>query len=141
MFKLPSVYTERVFLNTQTGFPFMTRIEDILWRNLTPPYLSNKAEVRHLDLTNLQGSGPPLLIMCSDGLMDLFDDTLVFDEMLERWVRVVGQAKDDADDNNLALCLLREALGGENLDKVSRMLTVEMIDRWMDDTTIIVHSL
>lgn len=40
---------------------------------------------------------------------------------------------------NLAVHLLREAIGGADIHRVSANLTVEMDERWMDDTTIIVH--
>lgn len=45
--------------------------------------------------------------------------------------------------NNLALRLLRRALGGEPVDvsKVSELLTMDMDSPWMDDTTIIVQAL
>lgn len=46
-------------------------------------------------------------------------------------------------DGNLALVLLRRALGGEPMDvtKASQMLTLDMERPWMDDTTIIVQAL
>lgn len=42
---------------------------------------------------------------------------------------------------NPALALLRRGLGGESEEYVSRMLTVEMEERWMDDTSIVVLTL
>lgn len=42
---------------------------------------------------------------------------------------------------NPALALLRRGLGGESEESVSRMLTVEMEERWMDDTSIVVLTL
>lgn len=40
---------------------------------------------------------------------------------------------------NIAVQLLRDAIGGDDLTKVSANLTVEMDERWMDDTTILVQ--
>ena len=42
---------------------------------------------------------------------------------------------------NLALRLLRRALGGEDLMSISQMITLDMDTPWMDDTTIIVQVL
>jgi pyruvate dehydrogenase phosphatase len=107
---------------------------------MTPPYLSGIPDVRHVDLaaSNLSEA---FLIMCSDGLMDLYDeDRLDLKGMLApRWVQHVAARSRGS--KNLALDLLRDALGGSDADKVSRMITVEMTFRWMDDTTILVQRL
>jgi pyruvate dehydrogenase phosphatase len=42
---------------------------------------------------------------------------------------------------NLAVRLLRDAVGGDNTELVSRNLTLEMEDKWMDDITILVQRL
>lgn len=54
-----------------------------------------------------------------------------------------GQRDTGKAENNLALMLLRRALGGEPMDvtKLSQMLTLDMDQPWMDDTTIIVQAL
>lgn len=80
--------------------------------------------------------------MNSDGLTDLSDedDRLKLEVLAQRWVSAVGKGYTEAN-QNLALKLLREGLGGEDEDKVSRMMTVEMSWRWMDDTTILVVRL
>ena len=49
--------------------------------------------------------------------------------------------KDKERNPNPALALLRRGLGGESEEHVSRMLTVEMEERWMDDTSIVVLTL
>ena len=82
--------------------------------------------------------------MASDGLSDLYehqhmshrDRVATIAQTVERAIRIEGM---DGQRRNLALCLLRHALGGEDTVKVSRMLTVELQERWMDDTTIIVQ--
>ncbi|KAF8647864.1 hypothetical protein AX16_006498 [Volvariella volvacea WC 439] len=43
--------------------------------------------------------------------------------------------------NNLALRLLRRALGGEDRESVSRVLTLDMDQAWIDDTSIVVQML
>lgn len=139
-FKLPAVYTHRVFLNSQPSFPSPEKVRSFIARNMTPPYLSGIPDVRHVDLaaSNLSEA---FLIMCSDGLMDLYDeDRLDLKGMLApRWVQHVAARSRGS--KNLALDLLRDALGGSDADKVSRMITVEMTFRWMDDTTILVQRL
>lgn len=84
--------------------------------------------------------------MSSDGLPDLYDsrDVQMSDqEMADRWVRVIGRrmrsTKDVDLQSNLALRLLRDAVGGNNIELVSRNLTLEMEDKWMDDVTILVQ--
>ena len=63
---------------------------------------------------------------------------------MESWARSVGVAGDlDGADkkNNMALKLLREALGGEDRDKVSTVLTLDMDEAWIDDTSIVVQTI
>jgi pyruvate dehydrogenase phosphatase len=79
--------------------------------------------------------------MCSDGLLDLYDENQQRDSpeydlnsLASSLVKKVSESQ-----GNAALHLLRDALGGSDKEKVSRMLTVEMSDRWMDDTTILVQ--
>jgi len=135
-FKLPAVYTERVFLNANLGVP--ADVRSFISRNITPPYISGVPEVQHVEL--VQGTSS-FLLMCSDGLMDLYEDQrLELNEILsKKWVEKVG--KGYSKESNLALSVLREALGGEDEEKVSRMITVEMSFKWMDDTTILVQRL
>jgi len=42
---------------------------------------------------------------------------------------------------NMALSLLRKALGGEDRFSVSRVLTLDMDVAWIDDTAIVVQTL
>jgi len=137
MYKLPAVYTERVFLNANHGVP-SDKVRSSIGRNITPPYMSGVPEVQHVEL--VQGTSS-FLLMCSDGLMDLYEDQRVeLDKILsKKWVAKVGRGYSQK--GNLALGVLREALGGEDEERVSRMMTVEMSFKWMDDTTIIVQRL
>jgi pyruvate dehydrogenase phosphatase len=43
--------------------------------------------------------------------------------------------------NNMALRLLRQALGGDDYFSVSRALTLDMNIAWLDDTAIVVQNL
>ena len=52
-----------------------------------------------------------------------------------------SEKEKDGEEDNLALGLLRRALGGEDLMSISQMITLDMESPWMDDTTIIVQAL
>ncbi|KAF8070260.1 protein serine threonine phosphatase 2C [Lyophyllum atratum] len=138
LFKLPTTYTKRIFLNAKPGFLLTRKIDDFLGRNKTPPYISNRADVQHAKLRENES----YLIMCSDGLLDLYEDEgLSLDALADLWVQLLARREKSWDDSNLALYLLRHALGGDDEEMVSRMITVEMPFRWMDDTTIVVQKL
>ncbi|KAI0356170.1 protein serine/threonine phosphatase 2C [Trametes cingulata] len=149
--KLPAIYAEMVFKHLEADWLSAEVMEPHVPRIRTPPYLSNTPDVYHIPLRNevsqMRGNtaSPRILILCSDGLSDLYDG-YSFQDMAEEWVQVVGQKFDamagpHGDRTNLALSLLREAIGGSDTQLVSRNLTVEMDERWMDDTTIIVQRL
>ena len=141
LFKLPTIYTKKIFMNSRPGLSFTTKVEDFLERNLTPPYISNRADVRHVDISAL-GATTLRLIMCSDGLVDLYtSESLQLDDLADIWVQVLAKKEGSENNANLALCLLRDALGGDDEERVSRMMTVEMCFQWMDDTTIVVQKL
>ena len=131
------MYTEKVFLNADNGV-LSDRVRSSIGRNITPPYMSGVPEVQHVELVKGTSS---FVLMCSDGLMELYEDQRTeLDEILsKKWVDEVG--KGYSKKSNLALGVLREALGGEDEEKVSRMMTVEMSFKWIDDTTILVLRL
>jgi len=62
-------------------------------------------------------------------------------DMIQRWVTVVGRSIENRMRGNLALALLRDGLGGDDIHLVSQKLTVEMEEKWMDDVTMIVQRL
>ncbi|KAL1942654.1 hypothetical protein VTO73DRAFT_4894 [Trametes versicolor] len=153
--KLPAVYAELVFKHLDADWFSPEVMEPHVPRIRTPPYLSNTPDVYHIPLRDkdggaqVRGNAAPqrILILCSDGLSDLYDG-YTFQDMATEWVQVVGQELDSAAapgaaraHTNLALALLREAIGGNDAQLVSRNLTVEMEERWMDDTTIVVQRL
>lgn len=85
------------------------------------------------------------LILASDGLVELFHQS-VDARVWASYVRdaLVASASSPGKawkERNPALTLLRRGLGGDSEEHVSRMLTVEMAERWMDDTSIIVLTL
>ncbi|KAJ7223727.1 phosphatase 2C-like domain-containing protein [Mycena haematopus] len=143
LFKLPAIYTTRVFLNSTPGFQFSSKIADFLGRNLTPPYLSAQSDVQHMHVPSL-GASEVFLVLASDGLVDLSGDTYGMDhrEPLvggKKWVEVLSR---EGRTGNAALYLLRDAMGSD-AEAVSSLLTVESEGgkRWMDDTTIIFTKL
>lgn len=141
--KLPAPVSRNVLANfADQGSRLIP--EEFVDRILTPPYLSNIPDVYHYRLRKSRRD--PIidiaLILCSDGLPDLYDDWAER-EMLTRWARVIGQGlrrnSEGGRSQNSALRLLRDAIGGDDIHKASRNLTVEMEERWMDDTTILVQ--
>lgn len=109
--------------------------EALLARNRTPPYISAVPDVVHRRL-----SARSFLILATDGLSELYDDTPRA-EMAADWARCIAEAPQNVKGENLALRLLRHALGGEDLMNISQMITLDMETPWMDDTTIIVQAL
>lgn len=139
--KLPPIFSQRVLLNFRREWN-VQRPETYVARVKSPPYVSNAPDVHHIPLPR---SSPGqqrdiFLISCSDGLPDLYDG-LTRQDMIHRWVTVVGRAVGNRARGNLALTLLRNGLGGDDIRLVSQKLTVEMEEKWMDDVTIIVQRL
>lgn len=132
--------------NLYPGVADPTPWETFLSRNRTPPYISSEPDVIHRRL------GPrSFLILATDGLSELYDGAGRSD-MVADWARCVAEAgarastakareSEKEEEENLALGLLRRALGGEDLMSISQMITLEMESPWMDDTTIIVQAL
>lgn len=154
-FKQPAIFTRRVLYNLYPGVPDPTPWETFLARNRSPPYISSKPDVVHRRLPPRSGGGGAgaaarsFLILATDGLSELYDGTSRA-EMAADWARCVAEAAaatgtpetpPSAKGENLALRLLRRALGGEDLMSISQMVTLDMDTPWMDDTTIIVQAL
>ncbi|KAG1735086.1 phosphatase 2C-like domain-containing protein [Suillus paluster] len=142
--KVPSVYTRRAFAPHLQDWLPPRQVVEYASRILTPPYVSDLPEVYHysLDISKQE----VFLILSSDGLQDMYDSHDIQwsdQEMADRWVGLVGRhmhsTKDVDMQGNLALRLLRDAVGGNNTELVSRNLTLEMEDKWMDDITILVQ--
>ncbi|KAJ3886245.1 protein serine threonine phosphatase 2C [Lentinula edodes] len=161
-FKLPSIYTKRVFSLTIPGMNRPDHTQIIMKRNLTPPYVSGIPEVKYV---KLHDGARACLFMCSDGLLDLYggenwqEKHIDIAELCKTWVDLVGEKLDSSSQNfdpkeNLALFLLNRGLRGpprsysgeiwseeEALNRVSSLLTLEFKDKWMDDTTVLVEIL
>ena len=78
-----------------------------------------------------------------DGLPELFDGTPA-SALAQRYVDSIVSAKEASAFNlsdNLALRLLKHALGGEDSNALSQMVAVESDRPWMDDVTIVVQIL
>lgn len=134
-------------MNAEQPFKFHSaKPETLITRIFSPPYLSNKPEVRHVNLAEIKGltEGDITFVLCSDGLVDLFDarDESDLKEIAQCWMELGSATKNavDASDNG-ALRILREGLGGEEVDKVAQFLTVEMSGKWLDDITTLVYKI
>ncbi|KAG6864874.1 hypothetical protein C0991_006641 [Blastosporella zonata] len=137
--KVSTTYASRVYMSVKQPWISSKQFEQYTQRIITPPYVSNVPEVYHF-----VPEAPYFLLLGSDGLLSTdryngMDATKV----VEHWVSILGNALDFHSTNstpNAALCVLRDVLGGDDIDTVSRNLTVEMEERWMDDTTILVQK-
>ncbi|KAJ7782994.1 phosphatase 2C-like domain-containing protein [Mycena metata] len=124
--KIPSLYTSRVFANFDQDWISQGTLKQCASRISTPPYVSNMPDVYHRDLP----SRPWFLLLCSDGLSSAETyDGMDTASMTRSWTEFPPGV-------NTALSLLRAAIGGQDEQKVSRSLTVEMDERWMDDVSI-----
>ncbi|KAJ7497155.1 phosphatase 2C-like domain-containing protein [Mycena latifolia] len=132
--KIPSMYTSRVFSNFDQEWISQGTLKQCASRILTPPYVSTSPDVYHRDLPNR----PWFLILCSDGLPSTETyDGMDTSTMTRMWTEFVGQILDSqSPTTNTALSLLRTAIGGQDEAAVSRSLTVEMDERYIDDVSI-----
>lgn len=146
MFKHPAIYTQRGLLNVEVGFRTQRKVEDLLPRVLTPPYVSNIPQISHIPLST--SSNPSALLMYSDGLGDLYEDE--FREVMKApgfWPALMGKILDapssgsTGSENNAAMRFIRLGIGADDAVGVSRSLTTEYLGRWMDDTTVLVVRL
>ncbi|KAJ3556168.1 hypothetical protein NM688_g2169 [Phlebia brevispora] len=136
--KLPAIYTEKVLIHVDAPWFNSESLARYIPRIKTPPYVSNQADVYYRQLR--RGSVQDVfLITCSDGLVDLCNGDGGIERIAHRWAQTVGYTLENSSRCNLAMALLRSAIGGEDVNAVSRNLTVEMDERWMDDTTVIVQ--
>ncbi|KIJ67675.1 hypothetical protein HYDPIDRAFT_173484 [Hydnomerulius pinastri MD-312] len=144
--KVPAVYTRRVFGEHVPEWMTPPLIAEYAGRILSPPYVSDVPDVHHYVFDASANNQDSFLILCSDGLLDLYDSidaTLSEQELADRWVNLVGRSskmrRETGAPRNLAFDLLRDAIGGEDIEMASRNLTLEMDDKWMDDVTVLVQ--
>ncbi|THH29228.1 hypothetical protein EUX98_g4974 [Antrodiella citrinella] len=69
VFKLPYVYTERVFALATPPFHRNYHFQTLATRSLTPPYLTTTADIRDLRVS----TPDPILVLASDGLVNLYN--------------------------------------------------------------------
>ncbi|KAJ7647470.1 phosphatase 2C-like domain-containing protein [Roridomyces roridus] len=134
--KLPSLYTSRIFSNLDQDWISQENLRRCAARISTPPYVSNIPDVFHREMIP---NRPWFLILSSDGLSSTEIYTGM-DNMVRAWTQCVGHTLDARPPTvYAALSLLRAAIGGQDERKVSRNLTVEMEERWMDDISILIQ--
>lgn len=151
--------------NLLPGFQDTSRWEAFLVRNQTPPYITAEPEITHWCLDEPSAdtpSRPRFLVLASDGFTDISDgeglETIISDwatHMVDNMTKVAQTSSPEyaisvspltptpsgAESRNMALRLLRRALGGEDRRQVSRVLTLDMDMAWIDDTSIVVQTL
>ncbi|TFK75295.1 protein serine/threonine phosphatase 2C [Pluteus cervinus] len=134
--KLPAAYSEHVFPHFKQHWVAPSLFIDHSQLILTPPYVLGTPEVFHVQIPD----SPCFILLCSDGLnLDPIDEVDIHD-LLNRWTTTTGKALDRAAPPNMALALVRDAIGGDDNQEVSRNLTVEMDEPWLDDITVIVQK-
>ncbi|KNZ77029.1 [Pyruvate dehydrogenase [acetyl-transferring]]-phosphatase 1, mitochondrial [Termitomyces sp. J132] len=148
-FKQPPAFTRRILYNLFPGFHNTSPWEEFLVRNHTPPYITAQPEVIHRRLGG-SARGPRFLILASDGFADLCSGEGQ-ERIVSTWVKsMVDQPSEEQKASggafqnrrdNMALRLLRQALGGDDRYSVSRVLTLNMDVAWIDDTSIVVQTL
>ncbi|KAJ7450745.1 protein serine/threonine phosphatase 2C [Mycena latifolia] len=137
LFKLPAVYTERVAPLSLPPMHPNYDLQGLAARNITPPYLSNIAQVKHLALppSDAQGS-PQLLVMASDGLVNILarsQNTL--SEAAPRWCAAAA-SRDQT--KNMAVDVLWDACQRDDGESLYRSMVEGRCGRRIDDITIVV---
>ena len=140
-FKQPPEFTRRILYNLFPGFHDTAPWEEFLVRNRTPPYISAKPDVSHYKLERRHQAGPRFLVLCSDGFADLCEGSVQGQtRVLQDWAKGMVSSSSSSTEN-MALGLLRRALGGDDRFSVSRVLTLDMEGAWIDDTAIVVQTI
>ncbi|KAF8894823.1 phosphatase 2C-like domain-containing protein [Infundibulicybe gibba] len=144
-FKQPPEFTRRILYNLFPGFHNTSPWEEFLVRNRTPPYITAEPEITHRRLGEYPSS-PRFLLLFSDGFADLCSGEGQ-KRIIASWARAMAASAQDVvpstskSERNMALRLLRRAVGGEDRYSVSRVLTLDMDVAWIDDTSIVVQTL
>jgi len=144
-FKQPPEFTRRILYNLLPDTHDTSPWEEFLVRNRTPPYISAEPEVVHRNIPST--ARPRFLVLCSDGFTDLCQDR-GHDRVLASWASGMvgtlnkpGKDQEGENSDNMALRLLKEALGGDDKLRVSAILTLDMDEPWVDDTALVVQTL
>jgi pyruvate dehydrogenase phosphatase len=139
-FKLPPIFTERVLALATPPFHENYKIGELIARNRTPPYLSNRAEVKHVDIATAGPNHTLILILCSDGLCDLYNRRSSIGD-LSKDVQLWLTTSPIECGRNLALELLWDALSGDGEVQAATKIVRGMPGRRIDDTTVVVIQL
>jgi pyruvate dehydrogenase phosphatase len=149
-FKQPPEFTRRILYNLLPDTHDTSPWEEFLVRNRTPPYISAEPEIIHRTIPSSSSRRPRFLILCSDGFTDLCQDR-GHDRVISNWASGMVaknnksgkevEEEEGENSDNMALRLLREALGGDDKMRVSAILTLDMDEPWVDDTALIVQTL
>lgn len=149
IFKVDRLWCSKVLMNAEHPFKFhSSKPETLITRIFTPPYLSNKPDVQHVSLVDIKAysKGEITFVLCSDGLLDLFEarDESDLKRAAQRWMElgsVADSGHPGGTHENGALRILHEGLGGVDEDRVAQWLTVNMSGKWLDDITTLVYRL
>ncbi|KAL5527112.1 hypothetical protein ACEPAG_5903 [Sanghuangporus baumii] len=153
-FKQPAAFTSRILFNLDAGKENVDSSRaawaQLIDRIRTPPYLSADPDVAHFRLNRgsnaFAGVPNQFLVLCTDGLPDLLE-TIPPQGHPQYYVDAVippGTRNEQASfhlDDNIALRILKKALGGEDNNAVSQMISLQSDQPWLDDVTIIVQIL
>ncbi|KAJ7172106.1 phosphatase 2C-like domain-containing protein [Mycena filopes] len=147
LFKLPAAYTERVAPLSLPPIHPNYDLKGLAARNITPPYLSNTADVTHTAVPLTVGaehasdfSPQRLLILASDGLVNILSRSKGIRELPEA-AAVWGASAVSGDWENMAVNVLWEALLGANGKSLYEDMVQKQSGRRVDDITIIVCPL
>ncbi|KAJ7145381.1 protein serine/threonine phosphatase 2C [Mycena crocata] len=139
LFKLPAVYTERVAPLSMPPMHPNYDLKGLAARNLTPPYLSNLADVTHMALPQL--TSRRLLILTSDGLFNLFSRTKNVAQLSEAAGLWSSAAASTTGTSNMAVDILWEALQPVDGENLYRSMVEGKYRGRVDDITIVVCPL
>ena len=93
-----------------------------------------------LIVTHIEHSGKQLCILEKQPLKRQIIHLKKKNDIFSRWLEIAAHPSSIQGCNG-ALALLREGLGGADEERVSAMMTAEVYDKWMDDTTILFEFL
>ncbi|KZP34532.1 protein serine/threonine phosphatase 2C [Athelia psychrophila] len=131
--KLPAMYTRTVFAGISNDIE--ADADTYTRRLITPPYVIGVPDTYH----HIISSPEDFVVMYSDGLPDLHED-MDPQILADRMVAAVGSAlSSPKKSRGLAMHLLRDALGNDDAASISRQLTLESDEKWMDDTSVMVQ--
>lgn len=84
--------------------------------------------------------GPFFVMLSTDGLLVDITDEQDMQELVNKWTKAIGKSLDGNKKLNPAVAVIKEAIGGDNHHSVSKNLTVEMDEPWLDDMTVTVQK-